>query len=130
MPRYTIVIETDAKSTGIWVPDMPGCTTMGITLDAALANLGEAMQLWAEDRDLPKARSIDEVMRDADVASDLKDGAALMLVPFLRESGRLKRANISLDAGLLDDIDQAAGRAGLTRSAFLASAARDKLIAS
>jgi metal-responsive CopG/Arc/MetJ family transcriptional regulator len=34
---------------------------------------------------------------------------------------------LSLDAGLLDAIDEAAKAHGLTRSAFLASAAREKI---
>ena len=46
------------------------------------------------------------------------------------ESGRPVKANISLDQGLLDAIDVAGKRAGLTRSAFLASAAREKIAAS
>jgi len=48
----------------------------------------------------------------------------------LRESGKLARANVSMDAGLLASIDEAASARGLTRSSFLASAARDKLKAS
>jgi hypothetical protein len=106
---------------------MPGCTTMGKTVDQALSNLAEAMELWNEGRELPAARTVAEIMRDPDVATDLKSGAVLMLVPFLREGGRLKRANISLEAGLLNDIDEAARRAGLARSAYLASAAREKM---
>jgi metal-responsive CopG/Arc/MetJ family transcriptional regulator len=43
------------------------------------------------------------------------------------DSGRAVRANLSLDAGLLDAIDEAAKAHGLTRSAFLASAAREKI---
>ena len=37
------------------------------------------------------------------------------------------RANISLDAGLLAEIDDAARQRGVTRSAFLAAAARDRI---
>jgi hypothetical protein len=37
------------------------------------------------------------------------------------------KADLSLDAGLLSAIDEAAERRGLTRSAFLASAAREKI---
>ncbi|RUV56524.1 ribbon-helix-helix protein, CopG family, partial [Mesorhizobium sp. M1A.F.Ca.IN.022.02.1.1] len=37
------------------------------------------------------------------------------------------RANLSLDAGLLAAIDTEASRRGLTRSAFIASAAREKI---
>ncbi|MGO8972077.1 MAG: hypothetical protein ACLQNV_00915, partial [Steroidobacteraceae bacterium] len=43
------------------------------------------------------------------------------------DAGRPVRANLSLDAGLLDAIDEAAKAHGLTRSAFLASAAREKI---
>jgi metal-responsive CopG/Arc/MetJ family transcriptional regulator len=39
------------------------------------------------------------------------------------------RANITIDAGLLESIDREAKLRGLTRSAFLASAAREKIIA-
>jgi len=52
------------------------------------------------------------------------------VVPLVLESGRPVKANISLDRGLLEAIDAAAKRIGLTRSAFLASAARDKIAAS
>ncbi len=46
----------------------------------------------------------------------------------LSNSGRTVRAKISLDAALLDAIDAAKER-GLSRSAFLASAAREKIMA-
>ena len=48
-------------------------------------------------------------------------------VPLVVDTGKLVRANISLDAGLLASIDEAAARRGVTRSAFLVSAARDKI---
>ena len=51
----------------------------------------------------------------------------LALVPLVRDSGRPVKANLSLDAGLLEAIDDAARAIGLTRSAFLVSAARDKI---
>jgi hypothetical protein len=64
---------------------------------------------------------------DPEVAAALAEGAALAIVPLLLDSGRAVRANLSLDAGLLDAIDEAAKAHGLTRSAFLASAAREKI---
>jgi metal-responsive CopG/Arc/MetJ family transcriptional regulator len=42
------------------------------------------------------------------------------------ESGTPVRANLSMDSGLLAAVDEAADRAGMTRSAFLADAARRK----
>jgi hypothetical protein len=49
------------------------------------------------------------------------------VVPLIIGAGRAVQANLSLDAGLLAAIDEAAAR-GLTRSAFLASAARAKIL--
>ena len=54
-------------------------------------------------------------------------GGILAYVPLVLDAGRPVKANLSLDAGLLDAIDEAAERRGLTRSAFLASAAREKI---
>jgi hypothetical protein len=78
---------------------------------------------------LPVARSLEQLKSDPEVREALADGAAFISVPLLREYGRPVKANISMDKGLLDAIDAAAARLGLTRSAFLASAARDKIFA-
>jgi hypothetical protein len=45
----------------------------------------------------------------------------------LIDEGRTVRANLIFDVGLLGAIDAAASERGLTRSAFLASAAREKI---
>jgi HicB-like antitoxin of HicAB toxin-antitoxin system len=57
----------------------------------------------------------------------LAEGAVLAVVPLLFESGKSVRANISLDAGTLQAIDAEAAAHGLTRSAFIASAALEKI---
>ena len=56
-------------------------------------------------------------------------GETAVMIPLLLDSGRPVRANLSLDAALLAAIDDAARARGLTRSAFIASAAREKIIA-
>jgi uncharacterized protein (DUF1778 family) len=48
-------------------------------------------------------------------------------VPFLTSNSRPTRVNISLDRGTLDAIDSAAAARKLTRSAFLAEAARNEI---
>ena len=53
----------------------------------------------------------------------------LLTTKLIVETGRPVKANLSLDAGLLAAIDEAAAARGLTRSAFLASAAREKTAA-
>ena len=55
-------------------------------------------------------------------------GAVLALVPLILDSGRPAKANLSIDSGLLDAIDEAAKRIGVTRSAYLAAAARNKIL--
>ena len=51
----------------------------------------------------------------------------LAWVPVIIDKGRPRRINISLDAGLLEAIDQETNRRGMTRSAFLSSAARREI---
>ena len=67
------------------------------------------------------------VLRDADVREATAAGAVLLAVPLLSDAGRTVRINVSLDKGLVDQIDAAASARGLTRSAFLAQAAREKI---
>ena len=127
-----VVVDGKPGAYGMWVPDMPGCTSMGDTMADLLTNAQEALQLWAEDaidrgEALPKPQSMEVILKDRDVARDLADGAALAIVPLVMEMGRAVKANLSLDAGLLAAIDEAAAARGVTRSAFLSSAARDKI---
>jgi hypothetical protein len=71
---------------------------------------------------------VDEVLRDKDVRASIKTGALLFAVPLLADAGRTVRINISLDKALVDQIDVAASTRGLTRSAFIAQATREKII--
>ena len=130
--RYIAIVDGKAGAYGVVVPDLPGCTSAGSTTDAALRNAVDAVRLWVEDaiddgEALPPPRSVEELCADPEIAAALAEGAALAVVPLLLDAGRAVRANLSLDAGLLDAIDEAAKAHGLTRSAFLASAAREKI---
>ena len=51
----------------------------------------------------------------------------LPLMTMLADAGRTVRINISLDKALVDQIDSAATARGLTCSAFIAKAAREKI---
>ena len=64
---------------------------------------------------------------DRAIADAIAEGAALAIVPLLLDAGRPAKANLSIDAGLPAAIDEAAKARGLTRSAFLATAAREKI---
>jgi hypothetical protein len=86
---------------------------------------------WAYGADDPRRTAgpstppADEVL--ADPASEFQDGEAVVLIPLIIEKHRSVRANISIDLGLLEALDEAAERHGLTRSGFIASAVLDKL---
>jgi predicted RNase H-like HicB family nuclease len=134
MARYGALVDGKRGAYGVVIPDLPGCTAMGKTIDEALANAAGAASAWAEVARadgfaIPKPRPIETLRKDPEIAAEIKAGAALSIVPLIIEAGRPTKANLSLDAGLLQAIDEAAGAKGLTRSAFIASAARDKIIA-
>jgi predicted RNase H-like HicB family nuclease len=128
MSHYVALVDGTAGSFGVVFPDAPGCTAMGSTHEEALTNSVLALAEWVGQDQPPPARSIDELRADDEVREQLSEGSVFALVPLIRESGRSVRANLSIDAGLLEAIDAAAVRAGLTRSAFLTSAAREKII--
>ncbi|MGO9005244.1 MAG: type II toxin-antitoxin system HicB family antitoxin [Beijerinckiaceae bacterium] len=131
--HYVALIEKQPGTLyGVWFPDLPGCTSAGKTQDEAAHNAIEAARLWANDaiadgEDLPKARTIDELAKDPSVAKSLAAGGVATLVPLLVETRIQTRVNISMDTGTLAAIDAAAKVRGLTRSAFLTSAALAKI---
>lgn len=135
MTYYIAVVEHGAsESYGVWFPDCPGCVTVGADFDQAIERAAKVLRLWAEgaveDGDaVPAPSSYNDAMANPDVKESLSRKSVLVRIPLLLNSGRPARANISLDRNLLDAIDEAAKARGLTRSAFLASAARDKILA-
>ena len=132
MTRYVALVDGKSGCYGVTVPDLPGCTSAAANTDEALRRATEAVRLWAEDaladrEKLPKPRSVEVLRADPEVAAALAGGAALAIVPLVVDAARPAKANLSIDAGLLAAIDEAAAARGLTRSAFLASAAREKI---
>jgi predicted RNase H-like HicB family nuclease len=132
MARFIALIDASDGAFGVVFPDAPGCTAMGETQQEAIDNATEALAEWVADeladgRAAPRPRSLDELGRLPDVSAALASGAVLAMIPLILDSGKLARANISIDTGLLADIDEAARLRGVTRSAFLAAAARDKI---
>src|SRR5262249_53061613 len=131
--RYVAVIEKEPDSAfGVWFPDVEGCFSAGDTMEEAVANAAAALRQHVEaiesaGRRTPAARSIDEVLQENDVTASVEAGAVLFAVPLFADAGRTVRLNISLDKALVDLIDAAAAARGLTRSAFLAQAAREKI---
>ena len=122
---YAIVHKDSESAFGVTFPDLPGCFSAADAIDDVLPNACEALELWFEDADATQPRRLDEI-RDL-AAVDLAEGAFIVAVPRITRTGRQVRANISLDRGMLDAIDRAATERSLTRSAFLADAARNEI---
>ncbi len=129
MTTYFAVIDKDADSAyGVWFPDLPGCFSASDEMEGIHSNALEALSLYAEDSSMPKPKSLEDVREIA--KEDIAAGAFIMGIPYVSLTGRTVRANITMDAGLLQGIDEVAKSRGLTRSAFLAQAAREQIYGS
>lgn len=134
MTHFFALLDGGPGAYGVAFPDCPGCTAMGADENEAYGNAVAALDEWMHDAraagEAPTPRTIEALRRDPEVSAAIAEGAIFVRVPYVNESGRPVKANISLDRGLLDAIDAAARSSGLTRSAFLASAAKEKIAAS
>ena len=129
--RYVSFIHRNDAGYGVSFPDFPGCVSVGESVDTAVRLGCEALAFHVEGlRDdgaqIPLPRSIDSIKADPELA-DWREGADLVLIPLLLDRGSSRRVNISLDFGLLEAIDDEAKRRRMTRSAFLATAARREI---
>ncbi|MDD5585765.1 MAG: type II toxin-antitoxin system HicB family antitoxin [Alphaproteobacteria bacterium] len=120
---FPAIIERAKKGFGVFFPDLPGCTSFGKTMEEAARNAEEALRghllLMIEDGDaIPKQRPLDKIERDPDV----KEAGRILVRADL--PGKAVRLNISLDEGLVEAIDVTAHKRGMTRSGFLAEAAK------
>lgn len=124
MTWYIALVHKDPESAyGISFPDLPSVFSAADDEEDIVRNAIEALSLWAEDEALPPPSSHADILARDDVREELKEGAFLVRIPLVRDDTRTVRANITMEAGTLAAIDAAAKRRGLTRSAFLASAA-------
>jgi len=119
-----IFIE-EGKAYGVTLPDLPGCNTAGDTLEEALGNVQEAVELLLEDASRKPATAGLEAYKDDPLYTDAVWAMVNVDLGFLDE--RTVRVNVSFPAGTLEEIDKAAKGRGLTRSAFLVRAARHEM---
>ena len=129
--RYVSFIHRDEAGFGVSFPDFPGCVSVGDTIDDAVRQGSEALAFHVEGladsgEVIPTPRSIDAIKTDPELA-DWRLDADLVLIPLLLDRGSSRRVNISLDRGLLEAIDDEARQRRMTRSAFLATAARREI---
>jgi predicted RNase H-like HicB family nuclease len=130
MALYLALVDGEKKTWGVRIPDFPGCHGGGETIEAAIADATRALREFAADM-VADGEAIPEPTSYRDIEATFKRLREPLgvpaYIPLLLDKARAVRANISLDAGLLEAIDAAAKARGLTRSAFLASAALDKI---
>ena len=123
--RYPVVIHKEDKSDyGVTVPDLPGCFSAGGTIDEALIQVVEAIQLHLEgmliDGDLiPEALSVEHHKNNPDFAHGIW---AFVDIDLSKISGKSKRVNITVPERLLALMDQYAARHGETRSGLISQA--------
>lgn len=87
MTHYAAIVEEEeGKAVGVWFPDLPGCISAGDTLDEAMENAAEALELWAgamieSGKTIPPPRSLTGLKADPEVAQDLAR-YMVALIPF------------------------------------------------
>nr|WP_304363806.1 type II toxin-antitoxin system HicB family antitoxin [Jiella sp. LLJ827] len=118
--------DTDSDF-GVSFPDFPGCVTAGRTLDDARIMAEEALALHVEGlledgEALPRPSTLETI-----IATRENRDAVAILVKRPSPERRTVRVNVTLPAEDLAAIDTYARQHGMTRSGFLAAAARRKL---
>ena len=129
MTNYIAVIHKEkASDFGVSFPDFPGCITAGRTVDEARAMAEEALgghiaMMADEGQALPLPSTLEDILEDRGFAG----AAAYFIVQASPPRLEPVRFNASMDASLLSRIDEKARESGMTRSGFLAEAARKEL---
>jgi predicted RNase H-like HicB family nuclease len=124
---YIAYLHKDRDSDfGVSFPDFPGCVTAGRTLEEARRMAAEALALHVEgmieDGELvPEPSSLDAVENDPNIR-----GAVAVLVGVEPAPDKTVRINITARQSQLAAIDRLAGKAGMTRSAYIVQSALNR----
>ncbi|MGH8550109.1 MAG: type II toxin-antitoxin system HicB family antitoxin [Methylococcales bacterium] len=125
--RYPIAIEAgdEFHAFGVVVPDLTGCFSAGDTLNEAIDNSREAIELWLETviedgGTVPDASPIDRWRLDPQYADWIW---AVVEVDVSKLDDKAERINITLPRSLLSRIDRHTRTSHESRSGFLARAA-------
>lgn len=122
---YALVRKDPDSAYGVSFPDIRGCYSAADDENDIVRNAIDALETWFEDEEMIEPKSLGEI-KDL-VAEDLAQGAFLVSVPYIVNDHRVTRVNVSIERGVLNAIDEAAKRRNLTRSSFIAQAARREI---
>jgi predicted RNase H-like HicB family nuclease len=121
--RFPVVLHTDdGTHYGVIVPDLPGCFSAGDSIDDALTNAHEAIDLHLESlledesTDLPIVQPISVHQKDPDFADGIW---AVVDFDTTKYEGKAEKINITVPRRTLHKIDAYASSHGETRSGFL-----------
>jgi len=121
---FPIAIEPgdEKHAFGVVVPDLPGCFSAGDTVEEAIDNAKEAIELWLESAidegmPVPEPSAIEKLRKDRSLRGWLW---AVVSVDLSQLSDKTERVNITLPSRVLRRIDAAAKEAGESRSGYIA----------
>lgn len=77
--NYVIVIEKAGNNLSAWFPDVPGCGTVGDTVEEILHNAAEALKGHLEGDQPPAARPLKAIL---DEGLDLDGTEVIAYVPY------------------------------------------------
>jgi len=123
--KYPVVIHKDKNSDyGVTFPDIPGCFSVGTSIEEALTMSQEAAECHIEgmlldSEPIPVPTSIESHRENP----DYKDGLwAVVDIDISKLSLKAKRVNITIPERLLKTVDNYARNHGETRSGLLSQA--------
>lgn len=125
--KITVVLHSDdGQHYGVSVPDLAGCFSAGDSIEDALESVKEAIELHLEGlieegQDMPVIAPISQHQQNPDYANGVW---AVVEVDTSAFEGKSEKINITLPKLLLKRIDDYTHAKHLTRSGFLAEAAR------
>lgn len=126
MNYYAIVHHDPGSAYGVSFPDIPDCFAAADEEEDVLKNAALALEDYFEDgHAMPAASKMSDLARE--YHDDLAEGAFFISVPVIELLTKTVRAQISMEQGLLKAIDEAAKRLNLSRSSFLAQAAKKEI---
>jgi len=116
---------------GVEVPDLPGCFSAGDTLDEAITNAYEAIDLHLsamsdDDEPLPVAKTVEYYRKKKEYAGRVW---ALVDIDITKYLGKAEKINVTLPGSLIRRIDEFVEKNPIygSRSGFLAKVSAERL---
>ena len=129
MAYYIAIVHKETSTYfGVLFPDFPGCITAGKNIDESKDMAQEALTLhiqgmFEDGEQLPVPSRLEEIMNDPDYTNAI----AYLVVSVPDAKPRTVRVNVTLPEIMLKQIDAAARKCGMSRSAFLVHSAQSAI---